>query len=64
MIQVSRNDNLKNGKIGRKAKLKIYKASIRPVMTYAAKTMCLTQKYEERLKIFEQNERQRYSKGN
>ena len=42
-----------NRKISKRLKLKIYKTAIRPVVTYAAETVCLTKKEEERLKIFE-----------
>lgn len=36
-----------------KTKLKIYKTTIRPLITYAAETLTLTQLEEEKLKIFE-----------
>lgn len=44
---------LKDKSISKETKLKIYKSAIRPVVTYAAETMCLTNKDEEKLKIFE-----------
>lgn len=44
---------MKSKKISKRLKLKIYKTAIRPVVIYAAETMCLTKKEEERLKVFE-----------
>lgn len=32
--------------------MRLYKVTIRPVVTYAAKTMCMTKKYEEKLRVF------------
>jgi hypothetical protein len=44
---------LKDHHISRATKIKIYKAAIRPVATYAAETMRLTTTDEENLGIFE-----------
>lgn len=44
---------LKDKSISRKTKLQIYKTAIRPVVTYAAETMCLTQRCEDKLRVFE-----------
>lgn len=39
--------------IGLKTKLRIYKTAIRPVATYGAEVMCLTDKDQEKLRVFE-----------
>jgi Reverse transcriptase (RNA-dependent DNA polymerase)/Endonuclease/Exonuclease/phosphatase family len=44
---------MKSKKISNKTKLRVYKTAIRPVVTYAAETARLTNKEEERLRIFE-----------
>lgn len=44
---------LKQKKISRNTKFKIYKTLIRPVITYAGETMCLSMQEEEKLRIFE-----------
>lgn len=44
---------LSNKKISKRLKNKIYKTAIRPVVTYAGETACITKKDEERLMIFE-----------
>lgn len=44
---------LKDKKLSKNTKLKIYKTTIRPVVTYAAEVANLTSKEEEQLKIFE-----------
>lgn len=44
---------MKSKRISKNTKMKIYKAAIRPVATYAAETMCLTSRDEEKLRIFE-----------
>lgn len=43
---------IKNKKISTKTKLKIYKTAVRPVVIYPGETICLTNKNEERLKVF------------
>ncbi|XP_072398297.1 uncharacterized protein [Diabrotica undecimpunctata] len=44
---------MKDKNLSRNTKLKIYRVAIRLVVTYAAETMCLTEKDEEKLRIFE-----------
>lgn len=44
---------LRDKNITRKTKLRIYKTAIRPVVTYAAETICLTKQDENKLRIFE-----------
>jgi hypothetical protein len=44
---------LKNNHISKNTKMRIYKSLIRPVITYAAETMCFTKQEEEQLRILE-----------
>ncbi|XP_072397905.1 uncharacterized protein [Diabrotica undecimpunctata] len=44
---------MKDKNLSRNTKLKINRVVIRPVVTYVAETMCLTEKDEEKLRIFE-----------
>lgn len=44
---------MNNKNLSKKTKLKVYKTTIRPILTYAAENMCLTLRQEEQLKIFE-----------
>lgn len=44
---------LKDKKLSKKTKLRIYKTIIRPIITYATETITLTEKEEEKLKILE-----------
>lgn len=44
---------LHNNNLNRRTKMRTYKATIRPVVTYASETMCLTKKDEEKLRTFE-----------
>lgn len=44
---------LKDRNLSRKTKIKIYKAAIRPVITYGAEVMCLSSRDEEDLRVLE-----------
>lgn len=43
----------KYNKLGRKAKLRIYKSLVRPVVTYAIETLILINNEEDKFKIVE-----------
>ncbi|KAI4459669.1 reverse transcriptase (rna-dependent dna polymerase) [Holotrichia oblita] len=44
---------LKDKSISKTTKLQIYKTTIRPVVTYSSETMCLSQRDEDKLRVFE-----------
>lgn len=44
---------LKSKKLRKRTKIKMYKTIIRPITTYAAETLTMTQKQEEKIEIFE-----------
>lgn len=49
----SNKNILKDKSISKRTKLRIYKGLIRPVVMYAAETLCLTKREEEHLRIWE-----------